>query len=143
MAPAVCQPYSVLLTYGCLHIERRIRPDNATFIAAPRGCALAASSAAGYVLVHRELCALRRCARRCPPRTSACAGRPGGALLHDAIDAEAGGQAALHNTLADLHHLCGETQQAMEQLKQAVVIFAEIGIEVGADSAGIWMLREW
>ena len=52
-------------------------------------------------------------------------------------------EAALHNTLADLYYACGETQHAMEQLKQAVVIFAEIGSEVGADSAGIWMLREW
>ena len=52
-------------------------------------------------------------------------------------------EAALRNTLADLHHACGRMAKAMEQLKQAVVIFAEIGSEVGADNAGIWMLREW
>ena len=52
-------------------------------------------------------------------------------------------EAALRNTLADLYHACGDMEQAMAQLKQAVVIFAEIGTEVGADNAGIWMLREW
>jgi hypothetical protein len=31
----------------------------------------------------------------------------------------------------------------MEQLKQAVVIFSEIGSEAGSDNAEIWMLREW
>ena len=52
-------------------------------------------------------------------------------------------EAALRNTLADLHHACGETEQAMAQLKQAVVIFAEIGSAVGGENAEIWMLREW
>lgn len=52
-------------------------------------------------------------------------------------------EAALHNTLADLYHVCGQDDQAMAKLKQAVVIFSEIGSDVGADSAGIWMLREW
>ena len=31
----------------------------------------------------------------------------------------------------------------MAQLKQAVVIFAEIGGEAGGENAEIWMLREW
>ncbi len=52
-------------------------------------------------------------------------------------------EAALRNTLADLHHACGETERAMTQLKQAVVIFAEIGSAVGGENAEIWMLREW
>jgi predicted ATPase len=52
-------------------------------------------------------------------------------------------EAALRNTLADLLHAGRETEQAMEQLKQAVVIFSEIGSEAGSDNAEIWMLREW
>ena len=52
-------------------------------------------------------------------------------------------EAALRNTLADLYHVCGQNDQAMAQLKQAVVIFAEIGGEVGGENAEIWMLREW
>jgi DNA-binding SARP family transcriptional activator len=52
-------------------------------------------------------------------------------------------EAALRNTLADLHHSCGQDNQAMAQLKQAVVIFAEIGGEAGGENAEIWMLREW
>ena len=52
-------------------------------------------------------------------------------------------EAALHNTLADLYHVCGQDDQAMAQLKQAVVIFAEIGGEAGGENAEIWMLREW
>lgn len=51
--------------------------------------------------------------------------------------------AALHNTLADLHHAGGQEEQAMAQLKQAVVIFAEIGDVAGGENAEIWMLREW
>ena len=52
-------------------------------------------------------------------------------------------EAALRNTLADLHHAWGQDDQAMAQLKQAVVIFAEIGGEAGGENAEIWMLREW
>ncbi len=52
-------------------------------------------------------------------------------------------EAALRNTLADLLHAGRETEQAMEQLKQAVVIFSEIGNEAGGENAEIWMLREW
>jgi hypothetical protein len=52
-------------------------------------------------------------------------------------------EAALRNTLADLLHAGRETEQAMEQLKQAVVIFSEIGSEAGGENAEIWMLREW
>ncbi len=31
----------------------------------------------------------------------------------------------------------------MQQLKQAVAIFAEIGVEAGPDNAEIWKLSEW
>jgi DNA-binding SARP family transcriptional activator len=63
-------------------------------------------------------------------------------------------QAALHNNLADLLHKLGREEEAMAQLKQAVIIFAEINatieIESGASSplvtefpAEIWKLTEW
>jgi DNA-binding SARP family transcriptional activator len=52
-------------------------------------------------------------------------------------------EAALRNTLADLHHASGDDEQAMIQLKQAVMIFAEIGSRIEGENAEIWMLREW
>lgn len=63
-------------------------------------------------------------------------------------------EAALHNNLADLLHQAGRNDQAMEQLKQAVTIFAEISsnTEEQAETAGqqadlplaaIWKLTEW
>ena len=53
------------------------------------------------------------------------------------------GMTPQRNALADLHHACGQSEQAMAQLKQAVVIFAEIGDDLGREKAEIWMLREW
>ncbi|MFN8487208.1 MAG: AAA family ATPase [Caldilineaceae bacterium] len=52
-------------------------------------------------------------------------------------------QAALHNNLADLYHATGQPQPSMAHLKEAVVIFAEIGGEVGGENADIWKLTEW
>jgi tetratricopeptide (TPR) repeat protein len=60
-------------------------------------------------------------------------------------------EAALHNNLADLLHRLGREDQSMDQLKQAVIIFAEIDPAPGqsADSsragvpAEIWKLTEW
>jgi hypothetical protein len=52
-------------------------------------------------------------------------------------------EAALRNNLADLLHAAGKTEQAMTQLKQAVVIFAEIGLEAGQENVEIWKLMEW
>ena len=52
-------------------------------------------------------------------------------------------EAALRNTLADLYHADRQDDQAMMQLKQAVIIFAEIGSTAGGENAEIWMLREW
>ena len=52
-------------------------------------------------------------------------------------------QAALHNNLADLLHHAGQTESAMEHLKQAVAIFAEIGEDPGALQPEIWKLVEW
>ena len=47
-------------------------------------------------------------------------------------------QAALLNTLADLHHDAGNETEAMVNLKQAVALFAEIGEEAGQDRSEIW-----
>jgi DNA-binding SARP family transcriptional activator len=47
--------------------------------------------------------------------------------------------AALHNTLADLHHIIGEPGTAQAHLRTAVTLFAAIG----HDQPAIWMLTEW
>ncbi|MBI4771759.1 MAG: AAA family ATPase, partial [Chloroflexi bacterium] len=52
-------------------------------------------------------------------------------------------RAALHNNLADLLHAAGQTEAAMLHLKQAVTLFAEIGVEVGDQQPEIWKLVEW
>lgn len=52
-------------------------------------------------------------------------------------------EAALRNNLADLLHAAGRGEEAMAQLKQAVVIFAEIGVAAGDAQPEIWKLTEW
>ncbi|MBI5301880.1 MAG: AAA family ATPase [Chloroflexi bacterium] len=52
-------------------------------------------------------------------------------------------QAALRNNLADLLHAAGKSAEAMLQLKQATVLFAEIGAESGETQTEIWKLVEW
>jgi len=54
-------------------------------------------------------------------------------------------EAALHNNMADLLHAAGRGEDAMTHLKQAVVIFAEVGLHVGTGepSSEIWKLTEW
>ncbi|HKV57284.1 MAG TPA: tetratricopeptide repeat protein, partial [Ktedonobacteraceae bacterium] len=52
-------------------------------------------------------------------------------------------EAALHNNMADLLHSSGQTEAAMTHLKQAVSIYAEIGVEAGTVQPEIWKLSEW
>ena len=52
-------------------------------------------------------------------------------------------EAAIHNNLSDLLHAASESEAAMEHLKQAVTIFAEIGIEASEMQPEIWKLVEW
>ena len=52
-------------------------------------------------------------------------------------------EAALHNNLADLFHAAGNSEAAMSHLKQAVSIYAEIGVEAGTVRPEIWKLAEW
>ena len=52
-------------------------------------------------------------------------------------------EAALRNNLADLLHAASRDEDAMAQLKQAVAIFAEIGVGAGDTQAEIWKLTEW
>jgi DNA-binding SARP family transcriptional activator len=52
-------------------------------------------------------------------------------------------EAALHNHLADLLHTANRSDEAMDHLKQAVTIFAEIGVEAGTLQPEIWKLAEW
>lgn len=69
-------------------------------------------------------------------------------LLHAALErcvrlGDRHQEAALRNNLADLYHATGQHDAAMDELKRAVAIFAEIGAEAGPDNAEIWMLSEW
>ena len=52
-------------------------------------------------------------------------------------------EAALHNHLADILHHAGREEEAMTSLKQAVAIYAEIGMESGDWQPEIWKLTEW
>ena len=52
-------------------------------------------------------------------------------------------EAALHNNVADLLHASGHLEDAMAHLKQAVGIYAEIGVEAGAVQPGIWKMVDW
>jgi predicted ATPase/DNA-binding SARP family transcriptional activator len=52
-------------------------------------------------------------------------------------------EAALHSNLADLLHAVGRSDEAMAHLKQAVSIYAEIGVEAGDVQPAIWKLAEW
>ncbi len=52
-------------------------------------------------------------------------------------------EAALLNNLADLQHRSGDADGSMEYLKEAVAIFAEIGVEIGDHQPEIWKLVEW
>jgi DNA-binding SARP family transcriptional activator len=52
-------------------------------------------------------------------------------------------EAALHNNLADLLHAAGQSEAAMAHLKQAVAIYADIGVEAGTVQPAIWKLTEW
>ena len=51
--------------------------------------------------------------------------------------------AALHDNLADYLHRAGEEEAAMAELKQAVALFAEVGIEPGELAPEVWFLKEW
>lgn len=52
-------------------------------------------------------------------------------------------QAALENNLADFLHAASRPTEAMDHLKRAVSLFAEIGGEPGALEPEIWKLVEW
>ena len=53
-------------------------------------------------------------------------------------------EAALHSNLADLYHSSGNEAQSMAHLKQAVVIFSEIGAsEAERPRPEIWKLTDW
>jgi DNA-binding SARP family transcriptional activator len=51
--------------------------------------------------------------------------------------------AALHDNLADYLHRAGEEEAAMEELKRAVSLFAEVGLEPGELVPEVWFLKEW
>jgi predicted ATPase/DNA-binding SARP family transcriptional activator len=65
------------------------------------------------------------------------------ALALSVVQGDRHHEAALHNNVADLLHASGHVEDAMAHLKQAVGIYAEIGVEAGAVQTGIWNLEEW
>jgi tetratricopeptide (TPR) repeat protein len=52
-------------------------------------------------------------------------------------------EAAVENHLADLLHDAGREDLAMEHLKRAVTLFADIGEGAGDPDPGIWTLAAW
>ena len=52
-------------------------------------------------------------------------------------------EAALRNNLADTLHRGGREEDAMDELKRAVAIFAEIGGHDDEPRPGVWQLVEW
>ncbi len=52
-------------------------------------------------------------------------------------------EAALRNNLADTLHRAGRDDEAMEELKRAVAIFAEVGAHEDEPQPGVWRLVEW
>jgi predicted ATPase len=52
-------------------------------------------------------------------------------------------EAALHNNLADVLHKAGADEQAMQELKRAVAVFARIGSEDEELRPGVWSLADW
>jgi hypothetical protein len=52
-------------------------------------------------------------------------------------------EAALRNNLADTLHRAGRDDEAMEELKRAVAIFAEVGGHEDGPQPGVWQLVEW
>jgi hypothetical protein len=45
--------------------------------------------------------------------------------------------------MADLLHAAGAGEEAMAHLKQAVAIYAEIGVDSGIVRPEMWKLTEW
>ena len=52
-------------------------------------------------------------------------------------------QAALENNLADLLHATGRPAEALDHLRRAVILFAEVGGRPGELEPEIWKLVEW
>ena len=52
-------------------------------------------------------------------------------------------EAALRDQLAQVLHGLGRHEEAMEELKRAVAIFADIGVEGGSIQTEVWRLSEW
>ncbi len=65
------------------------------------------------------------------------------ALLLSSAQGDRHREAALHNTMADLLHAAGSGQEATAHVKQAVAIYAEIGVEAGTVRPEVWKLTEW
>lgn len=84
--------------------------------------------------------ALAYTARGDTTRARACAED---ALALAAAQGDRHREAALHNNLADILHRAGQPDDAMIHLKQAVAIFADIGVEAGTVQPEIWKLTEW
>ena len=51
--------------------------------------------------------------------------------------------AAIHDNLADFLHQAGDEAAAMDELKRAASLFAEVGINPGELEPEVWLLKQW
>lgn len=51
--------------------------------------------------------------------------------------------AAIHDNLADFLHQAGDEPAALEELKQAAALFADVGINSGELDPEVWLLKQW
>jgi len=118
--------------------------------AAELGLALAPADPSGTRSDDPADPALRVAALNSLALVRAAAGDPGAAipLTEEALrlcerQGDRHRQAALENNLADQLHATGRLDEAMEHLKRAVAIFADVGGRPGELEPEIWMLVEW
>ena len=96
------------------------------------------SAAAAAALNNLALVARER--RRARPRARADRGGAGSSAR---AQGDRHREAALENNLADLHHAAGRAEEAMDHLKRAVAIFAEVGADEATRLPEIWKLVSW
>jgi DNA-binding SARP family transcriptional activator/tetratricopeptide (TPR) repeat protein len=51
--------------------------------------------------------------------------------------------AAIHDNLADFLHQAGDEAAAMEELKLAAALFADVGVNPGELEPEVWLLKQW
>ena len=52
-------------------------------------------------------------------------------------------EAFVRDNLADFLHQAGDEAAAMEELKEAAALFADVGINPGELEPEVWLLKQW